>query len=280
MAFINKKEEVIQIQLTQYGKNLLSRGKFKPMYYSFYDDEIIYDSAYAGFLEDQNEAEARIKEAPRHNLRTSLISSEKKLKQEESTLNEKNAEIFNFQSEKEKQTLLSSPLGHMKLGEQACPHFIFNTTENVIAHGLGDKDKGVLHITGSNSIKIPQINVEVLYETFEDREVKADIELFDSETFIDLLSEKIKFLDGTGLRLEKDKLIFELIEENVSYEKSNFEVEIFEVSKGTDSDDDVLIPIKKEEEINDLFKVTKDESVSKQGLRGSSTIDRGFFVKD
>mgnify|MGYP001239804759 FL=1 len=86
MAFINKKEEVIQIQLTQYGKNLLSRGKFKPMYYSFYDDEIIYDSAYAGFLEDQNEAEARIKEAPRHNLRTSLISSDKKLKQEESTL--------------------------------------------------------------------------------------------------------------------------------------------------------------------------------------------------
>ena len=82
------------------------------------------------------------------------------------------------------------------------------------------------------------------------------------------------------MRLEKDKLIFELIEENVSYEKSNFEVEVFEVSKGADSDDDVLIPIKKEEEINDLFKVTKDESVSKQGLRGSSTIDRGFFVKD
>ena len=34
MQFFNQKEEVIDIQLTQFGKRLLSQGKFKPTYYA------------------------------------------------------------------------------------------------------------------------------------------------------------------------------------------------------------------------------------------------------
>ena len=47
MTFFNKKEEVIEIELTQYGKYLLSKGKFKPFYYTFSDDEVLYDNTYA-----------------------------------------------------------------------------------------------------------------------------------------------------------------------------------------------------------------------------------------
>ena len=43
MTFFNQKEEVLQIELTQYGKYLLSRGKWKPAYYAFFDDDVIYD---------------------------------------------------------------------------------------------------------------------------------------------------------------------------------------------------------------------------------------------
>jgi len=35
MAFFDKKEEVIDIQLTQYGKHLLSKGLFRPVSYAF-----------------------------------------------------------------------------------------------------------------------------------------------------------------------------------------------------------------------------------------------------
>ena len=38
MAFFNKKEEVMDIELTQYGKYLLSQGKFKPVFYAFFDE--------------------------------------------------------------------------------------------------------------------------------------------------------------------------------------------------------------------------------------------------
>ena len=60
MTFFNKKEEVLDIQLTQYGKNRLSLGKLKPVYYEFYDDDILYDSEYAGFSEEQNDTNSRI----------------------------------------------------------------------------------------------------------------------------------------------------------------------------------------------------------------------------
>ena len=44
MKFFNQKEEVIDIQMTLYGKYLLSKGKFKPVYYCFFDDYVLYDA--------------------------------------------------------------------------------------------------------------------------------------------------------------------------------------------------------------------------------------------
>jgi hypothetical protein len=62
-TFFNKKEDVIQIELTQYGKYLLSKGRFKPALYSFFDDEILYDISYGGLSEEQNDTVTRIKDS-------------------------------------------------------------------------------------------------------------------------------------------------------------------------------------------------------------------------
>tara|TARA_A100001515_G_scaffold95002_1_gene76097 strand:+ start:8880 stop:10370 length:1491 start_codon:yes stop_codon:yes gene_type:complete len=67
--FLNKKEQVFDLQLTTYGKYLMSIGKMQPMYYAFFDDNIIYDSQYtfsfdgatSGRYEPQNEIHGRIK---------------------------------------------------------------------------------------------------------------------------------------------------------------------------------------------------------------------------
>ena len=60
--FINKKEEVINISLTQHGRHLLSQGKFKPSFYAFFDDDILYDGSHAGVTSgSQNENLTRIK---------------------------------------------------------------------------------------------------------------------------------------------------------------------------------------------------------------------------
>ena len=59
--FLNKKEQVIDFQLTPFGRRKLASGKLKPTYYSFYDDGVLYDSKYAGFDEEQNDIHPRIK---------------------------------------------------------------------------------------------------------------------------------------------------------------------------------------------------------------------------
>lgn len=69
MTFKNKKEEVIEIQLTSYGKHLLSLGKMYPCFYSFHDDDIMYDSQYGGPSYEQNYEQVRIlEETPRSRL--------------------------------------------------------------------------------------------------------------------------------------------------------------------------------------------------------------------
>jgi hypothetical protein len=46
MSFFDNKEEVLAIELTPHGKNLLNRGILKPALYTFHDDDIIYDPKY------------------------------------------------------------------------------------------------------------------------------------------------------------------------------------------------------------------------------------------
>lgn len=60
MSFFDKKEEVLELKLTPYGRHLLSQGKLKPAFYAFLDDDIIYDSAAAGFTESNHEVKNRI----------------------------------------------------------------------------------------------------------------------------------------------------------------------------------------------------------------------------
>tara|TARA_R110000850_G_scaffold1179_1_gene7231 strand:- start:125 stop:1291 length:1167 start_codon:yes stop_codon:yes gene_type:complete len=65
MEFFDKKQDVLDLKLTSYGKQLLSRGLFKPAYYSFSDDGVMYDPRWvSGSLlkEHQSEAEQRIQE--------------------------------------------------------------------------------------------------------------------------------------------------------------------------------------------------------------------------
>lgn len=60
--FLDSKERVYDLQLTSYGKYLLSVGKFKPHTYAFFDDNVLYDGAYASIDELQNSIHGRIKD--------------------------------------------------------------------------------------------------------------------------------------------------------------------------------------------------------------------------
>ena len=66
MTFLDKKEEVFDLVLTEKGREKLSQGKFIPHSYSFYDNEVIYDRSYSYAGEDQNTISPRIKRSLMH----------------------------------------------------------------------------------------------------------------------------------------------------------------------------------------------------------------------
>ena len=87
MTFFNRKEEVMDIQLTQYGKYLLTKGKFKPAFYAFSDDDIIYDTAYGGEPKEFSEEPFnRVSSVPRIKTIYNITSVEQSVKE----LNEHN----------------------------------------------------------------------------------------------------------------------------------------------------------------------------------------------
>jgi hypothetical protein len=82
VEFFNKKEDVIDLQLTEYGKYLLSLGRLRPEYYAFFDDDILYDPECGGFTEHQNSTEGRIKdETPSLKIVPQITSAETRVNQ-------------------------------------------------------------------------------------------------------------------------------------------------------------------------------------------------------
>jgi len=81
MEFFNKKQDVVDLQLTGYGKQLLSRGLFKPAFYAFSDDGIIYERQWvSGSNSDaqQTDIETRIQEeTPRLKTQYRKVGAEK-----------------------------------------------------------------------------------------------------------------------------------------------------------------------------------------------------------
>ena len=133
-TFFNKKEEVLDLQLTEYGKYLLSLGKFRPDSYAFFDDEILYDSRYGGVLEPQKETEDRIKhETPSLKVVPTITSAETRVNQFTNNLvnsytadavdplSSDVAKYFNQQAFQEKVDLLSRPLGNSSLNTKKAP---------------------------------------------------------------------------------------------------------------------------------------------------------------
>jgi hypothetical protein len=69
MSFLDPKERVVDLQLTSYGRYLLSTGRFKPVEYAFFDSDIIYDQRFVSqshgvtkVKELQSKIEGRIQE--------------------------------------------------------------------------------------------------------------------------------------------------------------------------------------------------------------------------
>ena len=153
MLFMDKKEEVIDIELTPYGKQLLSMGKMKPVYYAFFDDNIMYDGEYAGITEDQNIIQNRITElTPQLQTQYKFTSKGNEGTEVDFGNGEKISTIAPLKKES-----LSSPLGSSRSSGGSYPAI---NLRMLSGHVSGyDLD----YVTEFGLKKIPQINIDINY---------------------------------------------------------------------------------------------------------------------
>ena len=222
MTFFNKKEEVLDIQLTQYGRELLAKGKLKPKYYAFYDDDILYDSEYAGYTESQNEIEPRIQEDS-VSLRTqaSFEGAEFSSRTE-----------VEMQSTANRHYSLAHPLGTSTISTQYRPAWDIKFLKNDISGSTSA-------LTGSHQVvNIPQITVDVEYKIFtRDSATEPPVDstivrtLNENDIFAAdraLLRSRI-FPDGTYLEVRQDPILLDVFEHNTDFETENVMIEFFEI---------------------------------------------------
>ena len=225
MKFFDEKEDVLEIQLTQYGKYLLSKGKFRAKYYAFYDDDIIYDGTYAGYSEGQNNIEYRIfDETPRTRIQYVYSGLETKMKidQEAIVSNRDLTPDSSFQQTPEREYATASPLSNSSLSSNYFP-----AMEVILLEGKIDST--VPYETGSQpNLATPQINLEdSTYESYVDTTVRP---------FASQLTEGANiFADGTYFRTEKENLLIRMEEKNALMDMKNFEIEFFIVEDVEDT---------------------------------------------
>lgn len=226
MSFFDDKQEVIKLELTTYGRYLLSKGKLKPHFYAFFDDDILYDGLYANISESQNNIQTRIlDESLSIKPQTTYTSVENNVNRNKNlTLDElQELKTEELQIAADKNYALSLPLGKSSHASEHLPSWklnisngTINSVKQYIDNSEGDEE------SLQPFLKIPQIHLNDIYADVKIK--KNDNKVEDGYIF---LSSKIIGQDTYYISYKESELILDILELNTYDEKLNFDVEIF-----------------------------------------------------
>lgn len=266
MEFFNRKEDVIDIKLTRYGKKKYSQGKLSPTYYAFFDDDIIYDYSYASMTETENSASLRIKDSVRPRIQNSFIGIE-------STLSRTGE-----QQTREKEYTYVSRLSNSDLGTNYAPSW------KVTSHmgNINTVEQAIL--TGSvKTVTVPQLNMEDLVYTIKTvSEADENANLYG-----------ISYSDETALTVDfsNGEFLVGIEEKNTPLANDKFDIQIFEVSASLDEEEQ-LIPLRFQKRVSnivnglyvDVERVNLDDDdetyvENRFILETNSEIDRSFLQR-
>ena len=242
MTFFNKKTEVMQIEMTPYGRYLYSIGKFKPHSYEFVDDDVLYKNA--GSTETQEAAHSRIlDETPKSKINRAF--------QDEALEVQSPPVMSEMRVMTKKMNQRQS--GLYSLGRSAYSGSNIPLMQMTMLQG--DISGSQMNYTVSSSfgaggeVLIPQIEVDLNFRAVL-RDVLDPSDDYDGESV-----QSATFDDGTFIDIRYVEPIIHLKEFNSFYEKENFEIEVFKVT-GQEGDQ-TLSPLKMDKKIsaivNDLL---------------------------
>ena len=255
-GIFDKKQEVLDFILTREGRELIHKNKFKPVYYEFYDSDVIYE---ADNGETQNSSKERIAEG----LYSKAIVSIDQINALGGTIKNDNT------------NLLKNPLGSYQIQNQSAPawQISFNGAP-YLTGSFSTSQKDVVRTTTAGAIvslgtlkdvntyeeRIPQFYVNVDYKLYqyvyeivegpEDQETTSSI----TQLYFD----------------ERNKDLFLAIDEINAYEDwepRDFEIEIFKVVENKNKTDPYTLDrlyfdeqdFESDNSVNKYFNVLFDE---------------------
>lgn len=220
--FLDKKQQVIDLKLTTYGHHLLSVGTFKPTYYAFFDDNIIYDGAYMGITESQNNVVHRIKNETQYLEGQTLFTD---LEDRLSNAVEGVAS-FDLDITPTKEIIRPNIFRYDKAIGDA--HLDGRNLQSAPAWKvvlLNGTIKSTSRRDSLNDINIPQVDIDLEY-----KKSTIDFEVdFETSAMADAVNETSAFVDGNSVGLEPEDVVFYIEEVNTATLTRNFDIEIFQV---------------------------------------------------
>ena len=244
--FLDKKERVIDFKLTNYGHYLLSNGTFKPVYYAFYDDNVLYDGEYAGITGSQNSIHGRIKEDTPYIESLTLFSNidyalQKATKNPDALDPGADDAVINGKLIKASDQWFFEGNMNPTLNEPDPSNYRFNSMIGDAALDGNTRYAAAWKIVAlqgqfsssaetdvKNEIRIPQINIDVNYAL---KVIKSSTDL-NPNNVRSIMDRVVGFSDGNMIQLVMDDPLIYGEELNTQLFNENFDVEVFKIMPG------------------------------------------------
>lgn len=237
MTFFDTKEEVLNVELTPYGKYLLSQGRWIPAYYEFFDDDIIYDTGYAGYTEKQDETKNRIRATPRTKVQYTFDSADKRYKKYTKAV-EDSGDLSQLVLEKRSNfSSLALPLAKSSILSETAPYSSIKVlrglieSANISSGSVGvPRNTRVINLQKQNFVlsfrektNNEQPTEPVILEEGNGEQVLPGYQSLSSKTEV-LVNDKIYEIDK-----QDNYVLLDIEEFEVDIEKENFEFYLYEI---------------------------------------------------
>jgi hypothetical protein len=207
MTFFNKKEDVIKIELTPHGRKMLSQGKLKPSYYTFLDDDILYDISKGGGSENNSQTKDRIlSETPYMKPQTNYKGVDTSKSDEDSKV--------------EQVRYLLQRIGGNNPAEKRASGWNVTCLLNEIT-----SSSNVLSSSAEQTQPIPQLEFNLEYTMSAGDASKLEISnggLIFNRDLPTLIKD-----DGSFVNIEEEQILLNIFERNGFFHKDSYEIEVY-----------------------------------------------------
>ena len=227
MTFFDKKEEVMKVELTPYGRYLLSIGRLKPSHYRFFDNNVVYDTKATGRTEHQNEADVRIRQnTPVLKQNSNITGVETGIQLIETENLEVTDCLDNFR-QTTKDDHINSLIYQLGTSEYDSVKSAAYQVDAFNGTLLPSTNK----FYASENIQtssVPQIDVEVEYSASA-----GSLLLQVTDLDPDVFYQSDPFDDGTRINIKKGDPLLRILERSAFDEKDNFTITCYKVDKSS-----------------------------------------------